>query len=434
MLLNVLLVLLSALLIAIAAIWAVRSLPLHNAQKHIKTAAATLVSEGAYPQAFSSVVTSENFNRDNVTDLTMLSVMLGGDAEPLTDGLLAYTKVHLLGTPSDQTQALLSEVPTAYARYWHGYQVVYLPLLEVLTYNGVRIAMGLTMLALLIIDIYLLITKQKMKLEALLLIFALLITGCYMAPFSLQFSFVFVIALSVSLMFLAKDHVGRNSARYILLLSGIATAYFDLLTIPLLTLGLPLIILVSIRRKDSKSLSESYALMLSSGCYWLLGYVMFWAAKFPIVALASSNKIYADVSSEASSILSARLSDGIKAIAVNTSVLLPKELWPRGASPFIPLGIAFVILFSIWFSLEIRSRRKRVDWPKPVIAATPFLAIALFPIVWMMVFGTHSDTHYWMVNRILLVTILGLMYFWRYSLQGISKAIRHDRANSVKSG
>ncbi len=92
---------------------------------------------------------------------------------------------------------------------------------------------------------------------------------------SLQFSSVFHIAIFSSIFLLLTYQKNQNYLVLFFIIGGV-TSFFDLLTVPLITLGLPLIVYLQLSKKGIKDLA-------CNSISWAIGYLLLWATKWVIV-------------------------------------------------------------------------------------------------------------------------------------------------------
>ncbi len=128
-----------------------------------------------------------------------------------------------------------------YSRYWHGYLVYLKPLLMVFSWEQiVSLGIGVQM-AMMVMVIILSFYRKKPGVGI-----AMLVSALFMKPvlvlISLTMSVCWVITLAAILVMLLCHEKIESKKRYpeIFLIIGILVGYFDFLTYPVVTLGLPL--------------------------------------------------------------------------------------------------------------------------------------------------------------------------------------------------
>jgi len=231
-------VLLLAFVIAVLSLWCVRALPFAAAQNHIVEGAQQLSQEPSWYQLFPQTISTDLLNPFNGSDAIMLSVMM---KDPGVSSFRSAVLDRLSGTEPTAARMIVlraqgSQVTWwSYARYWHGYQIVLLPLLELFTYQQLKVFIGCVVAAELVAVAVLLIRKHRMIAEALLLVGAFLLSFGFMASASLQYATTYLIAFSALLVFLLFERRLSSRTTGFFFVIGILTAFFDILSTPLLT-------------------------------------------------------------------------------------------------------------------------------------------------------------------------------------------------------
>ena len=178
-----------------------------------------------------------------------------------------------------------------YSRYWHGYLVFLLPGLEILGYGQLKILL-FTMEMLLFAAVILELSRYARSLS-----FAFVLSALIMSPVSMGLSFnlapVYVVTLVNMLIILRHYHTMTASRRYVLwALNGIAVAYFDLYTYPVVALSFPLIAMCIVLEWPSLRLRLVH--MAECIFSWLFGYVGMWAGKWIICELLTDDNTIQD--------------------------------------------------------------------------------------------------------------------------------------------
>ncbi len=129
-----------------------------------------------------------------------------------------------------------------YARYWHGYLVILKPLLLLLSVNSLRVLASAVQL---ILVGFLVMGYVKKGAGALGIAFLVSLPFLYFFNlyFSLSLSICFYLLAAILLLQQALHDKLIKTHHYgeFFLIAGAATAYFDFLTYPLVTLGFPLV-------------------------------------------------------------------------------------------------------------------------------------------------------------------------------------------------
>lgn len=187
------------------------------------------------------------------------------------------------------------------------------------------------------------------------------------------------------------------------LLIGIVTAYMDLLTYPLVTLGFPLVIYLSgiIDEQEKKSLSENVKCTLLYSLEWGFGYGVMWASKWILAALLGFPEIIGDAF--ANVFVRSGSAENMGRITGLVHVL------KRNADPYLNWGFSLLILVGITCMVIMFIRNgKRKPGGKLVIRMLPFWLVAIYPILWFLVLENHSEQHWIFTCRIWAISVFAI--------------------------
>ena len=301
--------------------------------------------------------------------------------------------------PGRSLKDYLESVPqpreVEYGRYWHGYLIVLKPLLLLTSVNTIRLLNGaIQLLAIGLIVIGLMKKQGESLAKAFLISLPFMFFVSTFASLSLSICFyVLILALLVQLKW--DDKLYEKRVYYLFfLLVGIATAYFDFLTYPLVTLGYPLCVYLYFHGKDLKDQLTKSVLFCAE---WGVGYVIMWASKWILSDLLSD---------------SATISDALSTIGTRTQSANGgygfggfTEVLRLNLSPFMNRGyllivlILLIVIFVGFIKNGIKSSLRNI---KTVI---PFLIISISPFLWYMVTQNHSVQHWQFTCRLVSITI-----------------------------
>ena len=172
-------------------------------------------------------------------------------------------------------------------QYWDGTRVPLRIFGSFLDYSGIRI-LNSVILFVLFTACFILLLRNVDLLTALAFLVSCILTTVFVVPMSVTYISVFALAALgvIAVLMLAKRGILMRYAFILFLLLGILTAYFDLFTAPLVTLGYPLVVAVVCLLKSNlkKDARRILLFALSAVGMWLLGYAGFWALKILIAA------------------------------------------------------------------------------------------------------------------------------------------------------
>lgn len=236
----------------------------------------------------------------------------------------------------------------AYPRYWHGYLVVLRPLLVIMGYGSVLMLNGGIQAALVVAIIILMARKGLEHLITPYLLITISIRPLVIAN-CLQDSSVFYVmsAAVLALLALGRSRLTRDHLVRIFLLTGILTSFFDLLSWPFVTFGVPATLAVAMgvldmrTEKNAQPLGSS-AHTLSSLCLlmlmlsaWGIGYGGMWVGKWVVGSVLTGTNVIADALGQAS----VRASDVVAGQELTLGAVYWKNLNAFLGGPYLSLAV-----------------------------------------------------------------------------------------------
>lgn len=291
----------------------------------------------------------------------------------------------------------------SYARYWHGYVIILKPLLLVVGYDGLRIINGF-ILFLSIILLWLQYRRLNEKLYFIPLLATLLFINPISIVFSLQFTGVITITL-IGLLVLARYREYFINKKFFLpiffsVLGGV-TAYIDLLTYPLITLGIPLTYWLCSTSVNSVSKIKILGDILLYSIIWGIGYSGLWGSKWIFATYLTDNNIIYDAYHEViyrTSTYATSVGENISYINVLKNNL--KYYWIN--------FLLLIIVAASYLSLK-KCKIKDVIKYSCYEKYSPFIVIAFMPFIWYFMLQNHSYIHSWFTYRTGAITIYTLV-------------------------
>lgn len=363
-----------------------KDVTIENTRESIKL----LDREGLHPVAG----LSELSMRDNYTDALMLGMAVcGTDSMPLCDAMgnpyyidsvnNTDTRIAAAKVMRNDTASLIK---SSYATYWHGYMLPLRVSSICFDLKGIRILSAVTLGVLFLITVILLWRKRPVA-ESIAFIFTALTLTPWVVATSLQFASVFFVLLIALISLLSADKTFRKPENLYLAFFtiGAFTSFLDLLTAPLLTLGIPLAAyLYSIKLNRKKRIT------LLAIISWGAGYALLWASKWALASWLSPFNV---------------ISDAGASIAFRTAGALPDYIT---TGFIIKSAISIIALLAIILSILLIIRKRN---PKEFRSSEWLLIIAALPLVWYAVLYNHTIIHYWFAWRSAGVSIFCLILF-----------------------
>lgn len=177
---------------------------------------------------------------------------------------------------------------------------------------------------------------------------------------------------------------------------GMVTNFVDFLTVPLLTLGMPLLLCLymDIRGEEEKTWGFYLRRILSCSLLWGIGYGLCWACKWLIGTLVLGESVFDSAAGQASYWTQNNWGDDRMVAAKQNFEYFFLAQGKRVFLPFIPVGLG-VLACAVCF---------RSDRWKHALCLVP---VCIYPYVWYMVLANHSLYHTWFTNRAQAITLFG---------------------------
>ena len=377
--------------IALSAVYLVTPTPL---ERHAQNGLALIKKESNYPKYFFNNNVASQL--DNFTDRVMLERVLPNNID---DNALE--------------QAMFMN---GYSRYWHGYQVILRPLLLPFNYFEIRYINIFIMFALLIKAMNV-IKKNVNSIASWLFFAAVMCAKFIIVPVSLQFTNMMMLML---LAILAADKLlcNRNdlifnnktlSTERLFIFSfvlGSITVFLDLLTTPILPIGIVMLLLVIHYYQKYNYLIPNKTI-INSFIFWSAGYVGTWAAKWILATVICSQNIILQAFNQ---VVFRVAGDGAKYEVHRLSMLesnIKMLIQPFGHTPKI---IIFSLIFIVCGILLYKFRKTVIN----KIFIKKNIWISLIPYLWYLMAANHSQIHFWFTYRSQIITVFGLGYAMYY--------------------
>lgn len=382
--LKVLAMIVAGVLLGAILITLVYCIPVNqtNAQKSIDS----LEGEGWYPSA-----TQLKSSLD-----TYFHSYLPGVLDGATDGLMLEKATRQIeGNPLWEAMNM-----EGYTYYWHGYVVILRVLLLFMDYEQFRFLNCILQLMMMFFVGHFIWEKKGQRYALALLTSYFLMMP--MAMFlSLQFSWIFYIAMALSLL-ICYRHTWFTEKRipYIFVIAGMLTSFLDLLTYPLYTWAFPLLLLILLSEDGQKALNYVKTVVVS-GLGWILGYAGMWFGKWALAGWIVHRNVIQEAwkevlfrsGSEESLNLIARL----------------EALYDNWKHYEYPLYTALLAIWLTWFIYKSLNGKTQIVRQEKNGA---YLLITLSSFVWYFVLANHTLGHHFFTYRIWGVAITGILFLF----------------------
>lgn len=304
--------------------------------------------------------------------------------------------------PGRSLRDYLNNIPqpreVSYARYWHGYLVILKPLLLLTSFNTIRLfnsALQLFLAGAVVIGMCRRGAPELAKGFLLSLPFLFFVSSYASLSLSICLYLMFA-SLTAQLRF-GPMLLQKNRYGYFFLLTGMAAAYFDFLTYPLITLAFPLCVYLYLDDSGSGAWN-AVCRMLGYSVRWLEGYMGLWGMKWVLTDVLVGGSVVRD----ALQTLADRTgnAEGYNRINGFLSVLY-RNIEPYSNWCYVLLGGIGMAMLTAEF---MRHGVKRRNFLKIV----PYVLLALYPPVWFFAAQNHSEEHWQYTCRIVACSVFAL--------------------------
>ncbi len=285
-----------------------------------------------------------------------------------------------------------------YGRYWHGYQILWRPLLCFFNYGEIRQINMAVQLALVFAFLYLLFLAGE---KALVIpFFGMYLFLTPLALFSsMQFSPCFYLMLLASMALVGlRAYLNDTRRSYLFLIVGILTAFFDLLTYPFVTLGIPLITYLAVDKECRENWKKSIKDIVFYSVSWGIGYVGMWGAKWVAASVLTDENVIMDAVNQVK-FRSGHYEQGRSfwtTLKLNFDACNMKSIW------VVLIALALFLLACVILNF----RRNGIKL-LPVTAV--ILVVSLYPFLWYYLTMHHSSDNSYFTWREYSICVYGVL-------------------------
>lgn len=352
---------------------------------------------------------------DNTTDATMLMAAVHENDQPLLRRAINVSAYAYQGMDTALIEYARSGTENLRsvdsARYWLGFLIWLKPLLCVFSYMDIR-ALQMALQLLLLGGVLLGFHRRGLSTAAPAFVLSLLAITPAITGFSMQFSSVYTLYLVAALVLLYCPRLARPGfgAAAFFLMVGMATSYFDYLTYPIATFGVPFLLHTLLHPSASRKVAaQRFAVLLGA---WLAGYFGMWAGKWVLATLLSGDgwflpNLLAKVTERSSY---TTRGDSFSYLAVLRAVL---GIFAKKA--YVAVALLLTVCYAVVAScLLLRRRHGRATLTRGseyITARGQGLSFALtgvLPFAWYAMASNHSINHAFFTSRALVVSLFAL--------------------------
>lgn len=365
-------------------------LPDRAIQRHVKDAAASLYVAGNYPKA---LIDENVCQMDNFTDALILNQIYSIDRHQPVRSAMRMTRWQAEPV-ADQTSSLYWKTLGAtelqsedYFHYWHGSSFLYRFLLMFFSFSQIKLLMYITVMLLMFFFFRCYYPLAGFWNSLAFLLSWILVYG-FVMPASLQFFPMLAISL-IACLLVIRCRKNPQALGTVFFVAASLSAYFDLLTVPLLSFGWPFAVWLTLPDRKTLTMQNGLRNMVVWGLLWVAGYGLTFLAKWALGTLVLGFG-YLPGAFEAGLY---RL--GAEDFTRWNGVMENVKLLP---------GIIITLVVLLFLVVGILRSKGKFGAREILLMLT-----ALIPYVWYLVLANHSYQHFWFTYRLQAVTICAVL-------------------------
>lgn len=377
-------------------------------QSHINdnliTSCYGLYIEGQYP-----VIADRQINSllDNSTDTIILRASAGMNHNYIGSILTNPINTYEVEVENEEdypvkclelyASGVQPDAPGLYPRYWMGFRAIMRWLLVFFDYFQIRrytSTLYFVLYALVICSI----SKRVDAKTAFAFAVSIILVRPQVIANSLQYSCCFLIALAAMLATpLLRDRPKWDAVFFLEI--GILTMFFDFYTVPLVTVGFPLVYLAVLRGRKGQRVTLRW--MICCVLIWLSGYALMWLAKLTLTQLLTSVDALRDGFSSFFGRVGIEKTEGMEqyySVSLAFEKLRQMVFSDQEGTIVYLTGAGILVL-----TVCICAIRKKLDLS--AFAANSYLLFAaLLPMIWFAITAQPIAIHYWFQYRSIALT------------------------------
>ncbi len=291
-----------------------------------------------------------------------------------------------------------------YTRYWNGYLLWLKPALYAFSFSTVRLG-NAALQILLAFWLFALLQEKIGKPYGWAFFLSYLLLNPVTIAMSFQYTPSYYLAMLFSILLLYHEKwVAEGKMAYLLTAAGIATAYFDFLTYPLFTYGLPMTIALLIAHREGLLLKtfDGVKRVIEGGLFWLMAYGGMYISKWALATAFTDINVFADALARLTYRMSHTQNEANFDATFGFVDVFFRNLLAWIQIPAFTAFALFVIVFAL---RRIRKMKKKAERPPTRSVTLGLLLLCLSPFVWYDVMLNHSYLHFWFTYRELAIFV-----------------------------
>lgn len=285
-------------------------------------------------------------------------------------------------------------VSMKYERYWHGWIFVYRVLMIFLNIAEIRILL-LILFAILFIILFYKLSKEFGYGISIFFAYVLIVYDYFFVSYSLESSPIFILMMVMSIVILKYNQ--RVDIAKCMFLVGMIANFVDFLTVPLISLVIPIYIYILALNKQKIEKSIIIKNVIISVFLWGCGYIFTWLSKWIVCELLIGKGSF--VAAVKQVLYRSTQSNPM------TTFTLGDALAQSMLKVFIHISVMIFVMGILIFKGKVEISLMKLKENKSIICLIGTLS--LLPLMWLCTLGNHTVLHYFFVYRHMIIFLLG---------------------------
>lgn len=292
-----------------------------------------------------------------------------------------------------------------YLRYWHGSMLILRPLLTILNIEQIYLLNKIVMYGL-AIALFILLFRKSKKL-AIIFLLSMIMVAFRIVPYCLEYSWTFYIMLITSIIAILIEKRGNKNLYTLFFISGILTCFFDFLTTEIITVLVPALLVLIIRKEDNRldNFKDGIIFAGASCALWGIAYVLMWLTKWTLASIILNINAIQYVKENAMLRI-----NGLQGLSSTKEMYIGAlyknwhNLYPINIVKSKKDLLKYVIAFFTVLVLLIDWKNIKKKW-----FALLLLLIALTPYLRYLILANHSYRHAFFTFREQIISCIALI-------------------------
>lgn len=184
---------------------------------------------------------------------------------------------------------------------------------------------------------------------------------------------------------------GKDFSWYIFIVGCIAN-FVDFLTVPLITLGIPMLIQILQMQKEGKDWKTCFIFIVKNSLLWLVGYACTWFSKWVLYDVFLEGEIIQTSLHQVLHRMQRAADVGKYTLTEVIGIILYRNIL------YVAIFTAIMAILQKGNVIFVKTKD-----------CLPLFLIALMPVAWYIVLGNHTIIHVFFVYRHMIVFVCGCL-------------------------